>query len=70
MTDAQLDIFNAKLLDAVNATGDVFLSHTRLNGRFVIRLAIGNVRTRDQHVQRAWDLLKSNTVQLARYLPL
>jgi aromatic-L-amino-acid decarboxylase len=65
MSDAQLDGFNAGLLDAVNAVGDVFLSHTRLNGRFVIRLAIGNVRTREQHIQRAWDLLREHTVRLA-----
>jgi aromatic-L-amino-acid decarboxylase len=47
----------ARLLDAVNASGEVFLSHTRLDGRYTIRLAIGNLATRETHVRRAWDLL-------------
>jgi aromatic-L-amino-acid decarboxylase len=41
----------------VNATGDVFLSHTRLDGRFVLRLAVGHIRTTERHVARAWELL-------------
>jgi aromatic-L-amino-acid/L-tryptophan decarboxylase len=48
---------HARLLDSVNASGDVFLSHTRLDGRYVLRLAIGNLATRETHVRRAWDLL-------------
>ena len=40
-TPAELDTFNERLLDSVNATGDVFLSHTRLNQMFVLRLAVG-----------------------------
>jgi len=60
---AALDELNARLLDAVNATGDVFLSHTRLDGRFVLRLAVGHIRTTERHVARAWELLQE---QLAR----
>ena len=45
-------------MDAVNRTGDVFLSHTRLTGRFTIRLAIGSLRTEHRHVERAWELLR------------
>jgi aromatic-L-amino-acid decarboxylase len=37
----------------------VLLSHTKLDGRFVLRLAIGNLRTTERHVRQAWDLLKS-----------
>jgi aromatic-L-amino-acid/L-tryptophan decarboxylase len=44
-------------MDRVNRTGEVFLSHTRLGGRFTIRLAIGNLRTEERHVARAWELL-------------
>jgi aromatic-L-amino-acid decarboxylase len=49
---------HARLLDAVNASGDVFLSHTRLDGRYTLRLAVGNLATREQHVRRAWELLQ------------
>jgi aromatic-L-amino-acid/L-tryptophan decarboxylase len=49
---------NEALLDRVNATGEVFLSATRLNGRVVVRLAIGNARTTEDDVRRAWELLR------------
>ncbi len=53
-----IDRLNARVLDRVNQTGEVFLSHTRLGGRFVIRLAVGNIRTEERHVRRAWELLR------------
>jgi aromatic-L-amino-acid decarboxylase len=56
--EAELDARNAAIMDAVNRTGEVFLSHTRLAGRFTIRLAIGNLRTEERHVERAWVVLR------------
>jgi aromatic-L-amino-acid decarboxylase len=44
-------------MDAVNASGECYLSHTTLHGRTTLRLAIGNIRTEERHVRRAWDLL-------------
>ena len=58
------DAFNERLLETVNAGGEVFLSHTRLQGRFVLRLAIGNLRTTEAHVARAWALLQDAALQL------
>jgi aromatic-L-amino-acid decarboxylase len=55
---ARLDAANAAIMDAVNRTGEVFLSHTRLVGRFTIRVAVGNLRTEARHVERAWTLLR------------
>ncbi len=57
--DEALDALNARLLEAVNATRRVFLSHTKLHDRLVLRLAIGNLRTRREHVEQAWSLLQS-----------
>jgi aromatic-L-amino-acid/L-tryptophan decarboxylase len=57
---AELNMANERLLDAVNASGEVFLSHTRLDGCFVPRLAIGHIETTERHVQRAWQLLQEN----------
>jgi aromatic-L-amino-acid decarboxylase len=45
-------------MDAVNRSGEVFLSHTRLRGRFTIRVSVGNLRTQPRHVERAWALLR------------
>lgn len=60
----ELERLNARLLDAVNRTGEVFLSHTKLNGRFSLRLAIGHIRTTERHVARAWELLQSQAAAL------
>ena len=49
---------NAALLERVNRSGEMFISHTRLNGRYVLRLAIGNARTTEADVRRAWELLR------------
>src|SRR5205085_7348513 len=53
------DEANRALLDKVNASGEIFLSHTALDGRFVLRLAIGNHSTTRAHVQRAWELIQA-----------
>lgn len=60
----RLDELNTRLMDAVNRTGEVFLSHTRLAGRFTIRMAIGNLRTEERHVERAWELLRAEAGKL------
>jgi len=62
--DAALDAHNAALLDAVNATGEIFLSHTKLHGRFALRVAIGHVRTTEAHLSRALDLLRETSARL------
>ena len=56
---ARLDEANAAIMDAVNRSGEAFLSHTKLRGRFTIRLAVANLRTELQHVERAWQLLQA-----------
>jgi aromatic-L-amino-acid/L-tryptophan decarboxylase len=61
---AALDDLNERLLDRVNASGEVFMSHTRLHGLFTIRLAIGHLRTAEAHVRRAYDLLRAELGRL------
>jgi aromatic-L-amino-acid decarboxylase len=48
---------NERILERANRSGEIFLSHTKLNGRYVMRLAIGNARTGEADVQRAWEVL-------------
>jgi aromatic-L-amino-acid decarboxylase len=59
MGEPALEALNQQILDTVNASGDVFLSHTKLDGRLTLRLAIGHIRTEEKHVRRAWELLKA-----------
>ncbi len=56
-SEALLDRHNQELLDRINASGQFFLSHTRVHGRFVLRVAIGNRGTTEEHVQKLWSTL-------------
>ncbi len=51
------DARNRVLLERVNAGGEIFISHAVLAGRYVLRLAVGQMNTRSEDVQRAWDVL-------------
>ncbi len=64
-TPEEQDHFNERLLAEVNAVGPVFLSHTKLRGRLVLRLAIGNLKTTLAHVEFAWDLIRKTVARLA-----
>jgi aromatic-L-amino-acid decarboxylase len=52
------DETNAALMDRVNRSGMIFISGTRLDGRLVLRLAIGNARTTEEDVRIAWEVLR------------
>ncbi len=55
--EEELESLNAAVLERVNAGGEVFISHTRLKNRYCLRLAVGNLQTRQEHVRRAYDLI-------------
>ena len=59
MSGEACDALNERILRSVNATGRAYLSHTRLRGRYVIRVAIGNLRTDRARVEEAWQLLRN-----------
>jgi aromatic-L-amino-acid decarboxylase len=60
----KIDDLNVRLMEAVNATGRAFLSHTRLRGRFVIRVAISNLRTVDSDLDEVWAILRREAAAL------
>ena len=62
--ESDLDAFNERLLEAINATGAMFISHTRLDGRYALRLAIGNLHTTEEHVRDAWRLITRVSAEL------
>jgi aromatic-L-amino-acid/L-tryptophan decarboxylase len=51
------DARNRELLERVNASGEIFISHCVLNGRYVLRLAVGQMSTTEDDVLRAWEVL-------------
>ncbi len=56
--DNGLEELNTDLMNSLNSTGRIFLSHTKLNDRFTIRFAIGNIKTTEQHINNAWKLIQ------------
>lgn len=58
MTGEALDDHNARVLERVNASREVYLSHTRVRGSYALRIAIGNIHTAEVHVRRALEVVK------------
>ena len=59
-----LNRFNETLLETVNRTGRLFISHTRLHGHFTLRVAIGNLKTTRAHIERAWETIVNSAEDL------
>ena len=55
----ELNALNEKLLDEINKSGKLFLSGTKLSGKFVIRISISGLRTQEEHVKQAWELISN-----------
>jgi aromatic-L-amino-acid decarboxylase len=58
-TGAEQDDLNRAIMDRINREGEFFLSHTVLDGRFCLRVALGNLRTEWHHVDRLWESLRA-----------
>jgi aromatic-L-amino-acid decarboxylase len=65
--DNELNALNEQLLEEINKTGKLFLSGTTLNGRFVIRTAISSIRTKDENVANAKQLIEQKLNVLLEY---
>jgi aromatic-L-amino-acid decarboxylase len=59
------DEMNCRLLEQLNATGRLYLTHTKLNDRFVLRFCVGQTHTEEGHVRAAWDLIRATAESLA-----
>jgi aromatic-L-amino-acid/L-tryptophan decarboxylase len=54
-----LEALNERIMNRINTAGRFFLSHTKLNGKYTIRIAIGNLRTTEQDVRDVWEELQA-----------
>jgi aromatic-L-amino-acid decarboxylase len=59
-----LNLVNRKLMDAVNATGEAFLTHTQIGDRFVLRFVVSHIRTTESHVLHGWELLQKQLAKI------
>ncbi len=58
LTPKTINAFNQKVLEKVNASGKAYMTHTKINGRFAIRLVVGQANTTEQHARNAWKLVE------------
>jgi aromatic-L-amino-acid decarboxylase len=60
------DAFNQQLLETLNASGRMYLTHTKLDDRYVLRMSIGQTHTQRRHVEAAWALIRDTAATLVR----
>jgi len=60
--EGRIEKLNERLLDEVNRSGRIFITHTRLGGRFCLRLSVGQIQTGARHVEEAWHALRTSPV--------
>ena len=69
VSERTLDEMNAAILESANASGEIFISHTKLDGRYSLRLAIGNLQTTLADVRRAWEILAGQAAAVQGMAP-
>jgi aromatic-L-amino-acid/L-tryptophan decarboxylase len=60
------DDFNRRLLECLNQTGRLYMTHTQLNGRYTLRFCVGQTHTTSEHVNRAWALIQDTARAMAK----
>jgi aromatic-L-amino-acid/L-tryptophan decarboxylase len=53
----ELNALNESLMNTLNSSGEAYISHTKLNGKFTLRLSIGSIRVHERHIEKVWRLL-------------
>jgi aromatic-L-amino-acid decarboxylase len=54
------------MMDRLNRSGDLFLTHTKLNGKLTLRLSVGQMYTKAGHVERAWSRIRDEAEKSVR----
>ncbi len=52
-----LDALNERIMNEINSSGEAYISHTKLNGKFTLRLSVGSIRVEERHLEKVWRLL-------------
>lgn len=64
LSDEELNSLNEQLLQQINKTGKIYLSHTKLKSRFTLRLVVGQTYTEQRHVEQAWEVIRTVAEQM------
>ncbi len=61
-----LNALNENLMNAVNESGEAYVSHTKLNDKFTLRVSVGSIRAEERHIEKLWDLLNEQHKSLKK----
>ena len=56
--DSKIDLINSKIVERINASGRAYLTQTKLRGRTVMRIGLGNVLTTEHHLRNVWEMIQ------------
>jgi len=57
LSEEELNALNEKIMNEINASGEAYLSHTKLDGKFTLRLSVGSIRVEKRHLDKVWEIL-------------
>ncbi|OLD56324.1 MAG: hypothetical protein AUI83_06525 [Armatimonadetes bacterium 13_1_40CM_3_65_7] len=63
-TERKLDKLNSEIVERINASGRAYLTQTKLRGRTVMRIGLGNVLTKEEHLRKAWQIIQETASKL------
>lgn len=59
LSEDEINALNERIMNEINASGEAYLSHTKLDGKFTLRLSVGSIRVEERHIEKVWGLLNS-----------
>jgi aromatic-L-amino-acid/L-tryptophan decarboxylase len=62
---SELDELTERLMNRINTSGEAYLSHTKLDGKFTLRLSVGSIRVEERHLVKIWELLNETLAEIA-----
>jgi glutamate/tyrosine decarboxylase-like PLP-dependent enzyme len=63
-TTDNIDKLNSEIVERINASGRAYLTQTKLRGQTVMRIGLGNVLTTEEHLRKAWEIIRETAVAL------
>jgi aromatic-L-amino-acid/L-tryptophan decarboxylase len=62
--EKQIESLNEKLYEEINSGGEILISHTRLNDKYILRVNMSGLRMEERHIKKAWDIIRNKAEQL------
>lgn len=61
-SEDELNALNERIMNEINASGEAYLSHTKLNGKITLRLSVGSIRVEERHLTKVWNRLNKKLI--------